>query len=171
MLEDNENKKDKSNFKLIQMNAINHMTQFVSENRFKQDDLSGEFKVSTWNKEVGEREGVGDFTLLVINDANDPEHTTYFIDNYIRLMTNTGNYHYMGDKSGYYRIVVTPCRYNSTTQKFELRSDVEVTTEQTRIEIEVNLSWYLCGGGDELGIGIVKTDGEVGHTIEHLPDR
>ena len=36
MLEDNENKKDKSNFKLIQMNAINHMTQFVSENRFKQ---------------------------------------------------------------------------------------------------------------------------------------
>ncbi len=94
------------------------------ENRFKQDDLSGEFKVSTWNKEVGEREGVGDFTLLVINDANDPEHTTYFIDNYIRLMTNTGNYHYMGDKSGYYRIVVTPCRYNSTTQKFELRSDV-----------------------------------------------
>ena len=36
MLEDSENKKDKSNFKLIQMNAINHMTQFVSENRFKQ---------------------------------------------------------------------------------------------------------------------------------------
>ena len=36
MLEDSENKKDKGNFKLIQMNAINHMTQFVSENRFKQ---------------------------------------------------------------------------------------------------------------------------------------
>ena len=53
----------------------------------------------------------------------------------------------------------------------ELRSDVEVATEQTRIEIEVNLSWYLCGGGDELGVGIVKTDGEIGHTIEHLPDR
>ena len=36
MLEDTENKKDKGNFKLIQMNAINHMSQFVSENRFKQ---------------------------------------------------------------------------------------------------------------------------------------
>ena len=36
MLEEAETKHDKSNFKQIQINAINHMTQFVSENRFKQ---------------------------------------------------------------------------------------------------------------------------------------
>ena len=36
MLEEAENKTSQNNFKLIQMNAINHMTQFVSENRFKQ---------------------------------------------------------------------------------------------------------------------------------------
>jgi calcium-dependent protein kinase len=36
MLEEAENKTTQNNFKLIQMNAINHMTQFVSENRFKQ---------------------------------------------------------------------------------------------------------------------------------------
>ena len=37
MLDESENNQNiQKNFKLIQMNAINHMTQFVSENRFKQ---------------------------------------------------------------------------------------------------------------------------------------
>ena len=90
---------------------------------FKQTTDSGEFKVSTWNNEMGTREGIDDFTLLVVNDANDPEKTTNLIDNYIRLMTGTTT-HYMADETGKYRIVITPCRYNSETHKFELVSNV-----------------------------------------------
>lgn len=90
---------------------------------FKQTTDSGEFKVSTWNNEMGTRAGVDDFTLLVVNDANDPEKTTNLIDNYIRLMTGTTT-HYMADATGKYRIVITPCRYNSETHKFEIVSNV-----------------------------------------------
>ena len=36
MLDETENKNIQNNFKQIQMNAINHMSQFVNENRFKQ---------------------------------------------------------------------------------------------------------------------------------------
>ncbi|WP_303789183.1 hypothetical protein [Ruminococcus flavefaciens] len=90
---------------------------------FKQSADSGEFKVSTWNTEMGTRTGVDDFTLLVVNDANDPETTTNLIDNYIRLMTGTTT-HYMADATGKYRIVITPCRYNSETHKFEIVSNV-----------------------------------------------
>ena len=90
---------------------------------FKQSADSGEFKVSTWNNEMGTRAGVNDFTLLVVNDANDPEKTTNLIDNYIRLMTGTTT-HYMTDVTGKYRVVITPCRYNSTDHKFELQSGV-----------------------------------------------
>ena len=36
MLDETDDKHAQHNFKLIQINAINHMTQFVSENRFKQ---------------------------------------------------------------------------------------------------------------------------------------
>ena len=91
---------------------------------FKQPADSGAFKVSTWNTEMGRRTGVDDFTLLVVNDANDPENTTNLIDNYIRLMTGTTT-HYMANETGKYRIVITPCRYNSETHKFELRNDIE----------------------------------------------
>ena len=90
---------------------------------FKQSADSGEFKVSTWNTEMGTRPGVDDFTLLVVNDANNPEKTTNLIDNYIRLMTGTTT-HYMTDVTGKYRVVITPCRYNSTDHKFELQSGV-----------------------------------------------
>ena len=36
MLDDSDNKHAQKNFKQIQINAINHMAQFVNENRFKQ---------------------------------------------------------------------------------------------------------------------------------------
>lgn len=104
---------------------ISNITDPVSlEAFFQQNAASGEFKVSTWNTEMGAREGVDDFTLLVINDANDPENTTNLIDNYIRLMTNTDT-HYMADSSGKYKVVVTPCRYNSETHQFELHSEID----------------------------------------------
>ena len=88
---------------------------------FRRTADSGDFKVSTWNIEMGTRPGVEDFTLLVVNDANDPKNTTNFIDNYIRLMTGTTS-HYMADVSGKYRIVIKACRYNSETHKFELQN-------------------------------------------------
>ncbi|SDB40187.1 hypothetical protein SAMN02910317_01996 [Ruminococcaceae bacterium FB2012] len=91
------------------------------ESYFKQTKDSSNFKVSTWNTEMGAKPGVDDFTLLVINDANDPEQTTDFIDNYIRLMTNTSS-HYMADNSGKYRIVVSPCQYDATLSKFKIIS-------------------------------------------------
>ncbi|WP_298483028.1 hypothetical protein [uncultured Ruminococcus sp.] len=104
---------------------ISNITDPVSlETFFQQNAASGEFKVSTWNTEMGAREGVDDFTLLVINDANDPENTTNLIDNYIRLMTNTDT-HYMADSSGKYNVEVTPCRYNSETHQFELHSEID----------------------------------------------
>lgn len=89
---------------------------------FKQAADSNSFKISTWNTEMGVKSGVDDFTLLVVNDANNPEITTFLIDNYIRLMTNT-NTHYMGDNSGKYNVVVTPCGYDSESGKFILKSD------------------------------------------------
>lgn len=90
---------------------------------FEQTKDSGMFKISTWNTEMGGREGVSDFTLLVVNDANNPQTTTNLIDNYIRLMTGTSN-HYIVDEAGKYHIEVTACRYNSETKKFELNSSV-----------------------------------------------
>ena len=91
---------------------------------FQRTADSGDFKVSTWYNEMGAKTGVEDFTLLVINDANDPEKTTNFIDNYIRLMTGTTT-HYMEDVSGKYGIVIKACRYNSNTNKFELQNSVK----------------------------------------------
>ena len=90
---------------------------------FKQAADSSGFKISTWNREMGVKSGVDDFTLLVVNDANDPEQTTNLIDNYIRLMTGTST-HYMADSSGKYCVKVTPCRYNDETNRFELQSNV-----------------------------------------------
>lgn len=89
---------------------------------FKQAADSNSFKISTWNTEMGVKSGVDDFTLLVVNDANNPESTTFLIDNYIRLMTNT-NTHYMGDNDGKYKVVVTPCGYDLDLGKFVLKSE------------------------------------------------
>lgn len=98
---------------------------------FQRTADSGDFKVSTWNTEMGARTGVDDFTLLVVNDANDPEQTTNFIDNYIRLMTGTTT-HYMANVSGKYRIVIKACRYNSNTNKFELQNPNSVSPGLTK---------------------------------------
>lgn len=89
---------------------------------FKQASDSNNFKISTWNTEMGAKPGVDDFTLLVVNDANNPESTTFLIDNYIRLMTNT-NTHYMGNNTGKYNVVVTPCGYDPEAGKFVLKSE------------------------------------------------
>ena len=101
----------------------NDNTTVSLDSFFKQAVDSSGFKISTWNREMGAQSGVDDFTMLVINDANDPEQTTNLIDNYIRLMTGTST-HYMADNSGKYCVKITPCRYNDGTNKFELQSNV-----------------------------------------------
>ena len=101
----------------------NDNTTVSLDSFFKQGVDSSNFKISTWNREMGAKSGVDDFTMLVINDANDPEQTTNLIDNYIRLMTGTST-HYMADNSGKYCVKITPCRFNEGTNKFELQDNV-----------------------------------------------
>ena len=115
---------NKSNraYSLTMESPITDVSTAVSlDTYFKQSSASGKFKVSTWNTEMATKAGVDDFTVLVVNNANDPESTTNLIDNYIRLMTGTSN-HYMADVAGKYHIAITPCRYVSG--KFVLQSSV-----------------------------------------------
>lgn len=99
---------------------------------------NGTFKISTASAEFGTLPtGVDDFAMLVINDdADKTNDITPFIKSYIRLVTNAdkatvnswtfNQYAYSYGRTeidALYKVVVSPCYYDSNEGKFVLGDD------------------------------------------------
>ncbi|MCR5797282.1 MAG: hypothetical protein K6G63_05120 [Eubacterium sp.] len=93
------------------------------EEYFKKKNSEDGFKVSTWNTEASAFDGVEDFAVLVI-DENNRNKISQFIDNYIKLVTNTNptGDGYKNNSGSDYQIVIKPCSYDSSEGKFQLGS-------------------------------------------------
>ena len=74
-------------------------------------------RISTYGTEASLPENVDDFAVVVIANVENDE-TTELIKRYIQLVTNTTTNYSASDS--YYQIVINTCRYNASSQKFEI---------------------------------------------------